>query len=416
MENKNIKNYYALDVTAIAIAFIAILCSTIKSVNNIYLIIGISGLLFLSRYIFVIYNEDIRIKQGLLVALILMYTLLTLIDKNNFMFFTIYFIASALTSEGAYGKVKKTLLLILPEILLIIKVNIFRQKYEILEILIFEAVLLFFGLIVIIIDKLSIEYLNTNSKMNNALVRAAINELEGKRMNKELAMKNVLADRNARLEEREKISMDIHNSVGHTITAAIMALDAAEVIYDSEKMKAKDKLLVANSRMHESLNSIRKAVRVLNNKDIMISIEELLVSLSDCMKQFELDTDVRIRHNFDGTYQKENNSYIDAEHGNFVYGALKECLSNGVRHGAATAFIVMFEIDDRHVKFVIQDNGKGLGILSENEKNKLFKNGFGLRKIKDYVDNIGGDFQYNGEEGFVVSITLPLMEGKQNAK
>ena len=44
-------------------------------------------------------------------------------------------------------------------------------------------------------------------------------------------------------EEREQVSRDIHNSVGHTIMAAIMSLDAAEEVYNKNSKKAMENLI-----------------------------------------------------------------------------------------------------------------------------------------------------------------------------
>ena len=62
------------------------------------------------------------------------------------------------------------------------------------------------------------------------LRRMSISEMREKKLNRELAKANYLADKNARLTERENISRNIHNSVGHSITAAIMTLDAADML------------------------------------------------------------------------------------------------------------------------------------------------------------------------------------------
>ena len=43
-------------------------------------------------------------------------------------------------------------------------------------------------------------------------------------------------------DEREQVSRDIHNGVGHTIVAAIMSLDAAEAIYNTDSKKAMEKI------------------------------------------------------------------------------------------------------------------------------------------------------------------------------
>ena len=88
-----------------------------------------------------------------------------------------------------------------------------------------------------------------------------------KKLAKELVIKNYLADKNARLEERENISRNIHNSVGHSITAAIMTLDAADMLYDTAPDKAREKMNTANERIRTGLEAIRQAVRVLDSNN-----------------------------------------------------------------------------------------------------------------------------------------------------
>lgn len=69
------------------------------------------------------------------------------------------------------------------------------------------------------------------------LVQSNINELHEKRLNEQLLIQKSVDERNARLLERENISRNIHNSVGHSITAAIMTLDAADMLYDIKPKK-----------------------------------------------------------------------------------------------------------------------------------------------------------------------------------
>ncbi len=80
----------------------------------------------------------------------------------------------------------------------------------------------------IMVDRLAESYFSAKTEAEKAVRQSAVGELAEKRLNRELKLKNYLADKNARLEERETISRNIHNSVGHSITAAVMTLDAAD--------------------------------------------------------------------------------------------------------------------------------------------------------------------------------------------
>ncbi|MBR0515490.1 MAG: histidine kinase dimerization/phosphoacceptor domain-containing protein, partial [Eubacterium sp.] len=102
-----------------------------------------------------------------------------------------------------------------------------------------------------------------------------INEMHEKRLNRELIKQNYLADKNARLVERENISRNIHNSVGHSITAAIMTLDAADMLYDVKPDEARKRMNDANERIRGSLESIRRAVRTLDAETKMLPVADL---------------------------------------------------------------------------------------------------------------------------------------------
>ena len=88
---------------------------------------------------------------------------------------------------------------------------------------------------------------------------------------------------------------------------------------------------------------------------------------------------------------------------------LTECLNNGIRHGGATQFFVHLTYDTSHIRLVVSDDGKGFEGLSDLEKKKRLENGYGLRKMKDYVQTHAGTFKVDGEEGFQVQVELPLV-------
>ena len=67
-----------------------------------------------------------------------------------------------------------------------------------------------------------VEYMEKRKKWEDEKITASnISEMHEKRLNEQLVKQNFLAEKNARLVERENISRNIHNSVGHSITAAM---------------------------------------------------------------------------------------------------------------------------------------------------------------------------------------------------
>ena len=77
--------------------------------------------------------------------------------------------------------------------------------------------------------------------------------------------------------------------------------------------------------------------------------------------------------------------------------------------------MITFVLDPHHIRMKVQDNGTGFGKISLNEKKLRLNNGFGLRKIRDYAESCGGNFEIESEDGFTVSLSLPF-EGETNDK
>ncbi len=220
-----------------------------------------------------------------------------------------------------------------------------------------------------------------------------------------LELQSSMTDKVARFEEREKINRDLHNSVGHTITAAIMAIDAAEAIRCVSPELADSKVAAAGERMRESLQVIRKSVRLVDSRDTSVSHGDLVKTLIICLRQFELDAQMRIHNNLSDIPPDVLRMSINAEHARFLYGAAQECLTNSVKHGKASSVTLNINFGNDHVEMVATDNGSGQPLDTSGE-NK----GYGLKKIDSYLKANGGYMNCRSGPGFSVTIWLPIEE------
>ncbi len=231
----------------------------------------------------------------------------------------------------------------------------------------------------------------------------SLSELHEIEKNKELTKQSYNIDRQARLIERENISRNIHNSVGHSITAAIMTLDAADMLFDKNPKAAHDKMLDATTRIRGSLNSIRSAVRALDDEEKDISINDLICYFDNIIDSFLMDTERECDRLYE-VYDK--GMMIQREHAEFLTGALEECFTNGVKHGSANHFTVKLSGDSAHLRLDVKDNGKsGFNVDNQNE---LIENGFGIKKIISYAKRCGGTTEFRNENGFISVIELPI--------
>lgn len=271
--------------------------------------------------------------------------------------------------------------------------------------LLYAVIITGISAIIFAAEKCLVKYFDTKEKLKHSVSVCALGELSQKKLNDELRIKNYLSDRNARLEERENISRSIHNSVGHSITAAIMTLDAADMLFDTSPDKAREKVSAANERIRDSLASIRRAVRVLDSEDKPVPASDLCDGIEAICRSFTMDTKINVSTNFS---ECSSERLIPSAYAEFFCSAAGELLSNGVRHGNADMFIVSLTSDSKHLQLTVTDNGNS-DFSSENSRAKI-QNGFGLRKLISYCEKNGGKAEFSNPSGFKSIVTLPIIE------
>lgn len=286
-------------------------------------------------------------------------------------------------------------------------INALLVNYPLSSFLFYCLVLSTISIVYYLIIKSLENYSKVIININDSMQNTAQSEFLEKRMRQELAYKNSLIDYQARLEERETISRNIHNSAGHTITAAIVSLDAAELLYDTSPVEARNKVTLAKDRMRQSLDTIRRAVRSLDDESKEVPIRDLTQNLLLCLDQFSMNTNVKIRHNLLSEFEE---LFIPKLYSEFIISSVAELLSNGVKHGKATAFIVLVRNDSKHLQIDVDDNGTLSDSSSDKKIEQYVGNGFGLKKIKKYLEQSGGEIVINWTDGWSVRMTLPLTE------
>ncbi len=146
--------------------------------------------------------------------------------------------------------------------------NIFGNR-DFLSVL-YIVIIILFGIMDLCIHSVLLK----NQQLCQQMEHTALNELKVKNLNRRIALRSQEAEKNARLEEREHIARNIHNVVGHTITSALVSLQAYEVLKEADPKRADGKLSAASERMHLALEEIRRAVRVLDVETEDISLQD----------------------------------------------------------------------------------------------------------------------------------------------
>lgn len=102
-----------------------------------------------------------------------------------------------------------------------------------------------------------------------------------------------------------------------------------------------------------------------------------------------------------------SNGQINSEISTTIYRIVQESLTNVEKHAFASEVEVRIQQFKNFIQCIVRDNGVGCQ-LSEVIKKK----GIGLRNMRERVEFLGGDFEFNSERGGGTEITA-LIEIKK---
>ncbi len=193
----------------------------------------------------------------------------------------------------------------------------------------------------------------------------------------------------ARLEERTKIARDIHDSVGHKLTALLMSIEILSKKWGEEPYKELKNLA------KESLEETRYAVRALKTSEY-----EGISAILQLIKKLEVESHLTVRLTTkDGALSVK----LTNDQSVVLYRAIQEGLTNAMRHA--------------HSKEVQLELGRtAAGDFEFIIKNRIhapkpFQEGFGLKNMRKRLDEIKGTCSiYQTEKEFIVRGHFPLTE------
>jgi len=206
------------------------------------------------------------------------------------------------------------------------------------------------------------------------------------RTNAELRMTTVLLDMNSRTSERLRIARDLHDVLGHHLTALSLNLEVASHLAEGdaresiEKSKAITKLLLSDVR--DTVSSLRE--------DEPVDLRGALASLRDSIASPALHLDVA-----------DDVAVADSVVAQAALRAVQEIVTNSVRHSGARNLWLRLRTNDRMLDIDARDDGGGTDEL---------RIGNGLRGMRERVEQVRGSVDVSSSRGagFSVHVRLPL--------
>jgi signal transduction histidine kinase len=198
------------------------------------------------------------------------------------------------------------------------------------------------------------------------------------------------------IRERNRISGEIHDTVGHKMTALLVQLQVAKELMDSRPETSKQKMELCEDLARETLQEIRLSVRTLKDHD---QPQSFVSTVRKLLEDYQVMTGLASSFTVKGDV-----SSIPISVQLDLTRVIQESITNAVRHGGAMESSVVLEVSESMVEISIKDDGQGAAEINP---------GFGLKHMRDRIHEHGGTTVFeNTKEGFIVKARIPLIEMK----
>lgn len=202
----------------------------------------------------------------------------------------------------------------------------------------------------------------------------------------ELLLANIQTARMAELSERNRIAQELHDDVGHELTASVLALQAFEQLWQENDPKAREMLLQARQRLLGSAQALRERVYAIKpiQPPGIDEFQSICREFTACPLHLQVEGDT---------------ARIPVYLWSILKPCLKEGLTNVIRHSNATRVTVLLDVTPHIVRLSIEDNGTGATVL---------RPGMGLRGLRQRAKAVGGSVTTDGSRGFRLICVLPM--------
>lgn len=211
----------------------------------------------------------------------------------------------------------------------------------------------------------------------DALAREAAAHAELRAVNK------ILAD-SSRIAERLRISRELHDVLGHHLTALSLNLEAAVQRTDGD---ARHHAEVAQALTKKLLGDVREIAAEMQSRpgvDLADALGSVIADVPRPKVHLEIESGIRID---------------DPERAHILVRCTQEIVTNAARHSAANNLWIVIARDGENVRIHARDDGRGASAT---------RDGLGLRVMRDRVEEVGGQLRVDTRPGLGFEVTAML--------
>jgi signal transduction histidine kinase len=205
----------------------------------------------------------------------------------------------------------------------------------------------------------------------------------------------------ATLQERNRIAREIHDSLGHALTAQIIQLENALIFCPTDAEKTRFSLAQARQLCSRALHEVRQSVATLRSSPPKEQSLDKLIRAA--VQEFQQISEISVECSI------ANTQTLPAEVNIMIYRIVQEALINIYKHSRASSVQIELQETSHHLFVSVRDDGQGF----DPEQNRT---GFGLQGMQERAATFNGQLRMISQpnSGCKVVVLVPLLKQEPN--
>ncbi|MFZ6682025.1 sensor histidine kinase [Undibacterium sp. Tian12W] len=206
------------------------------------------------------------------------------------------------------------------------------------------------------------------------------------RTDDQLLLKHEEIANKARVAERERISRDIHDVLGHTLSVIVLKADLARKLINTDSGACSHELIDIEHSARNILREVRTTVRNCRTSSLnaelnaaKTALQAAGVNMTALIEQCSIPPSLE----------------------NVIALALREAVTNIIRHAGASKCKITLSSDAKNIRFTIADDGTV-------QANGAIRKGCGLSGMTERIHALKGSINIHQANGLSIVISLPV--------
>jgi len=192
--------------------------------------------------------------------------------------------------------------------------------------------------------------------------------------------------------ERRRIAVELHDSVGQSLSAIKYTLERAIIMVQRPELGSPESVLtLAVQRIHETADGIR-AISMNLRPQMLDNLGAASAASWFCRGFAEVYPTLTV-----GTEISAQNDEIPKRISTHLYRCLQELLNNVAKHAQAKTVLILLKREGPVLSLEVRDDGIGMSDDARDDPARL--DGSGIRNLRERAEMTGGQFSVSSVAG-----------------